>query len=365
MAAPVQLGEGGSFRLDLLRLLLVAQVVLGHYAMLGYPPFGQLDLSQPDQLFAGLYRMAAQFGPQAAVVFVAMSGFFLVPRLVAIAQAAGGDGQLARFLVRFLGRRLQRIYPTLVAAIALTALCDLLSTRLPGGRAVMRNTVGFDLAGDASWPTALANLLSLQPTFSPSFGSNGPLWTLGYIVQYYVVGAMLAALWRKSHWLALLCLAALSAAALVWRPEWLLLFGAWVVCGLVAHWRVRTGRGIAAVLAAGTVLFVAAGPMPPLPATIVAALASPLLLISLASPWPHDPRRRLRMPPLLREVPFPLYAFHFPLAVLALVLLLPWRAASPASFTFAWPVLALGLMLPVAFGWQWVLARISRKGTAA
>lgn len=354
------MGEGGSFRLDLLRLFLVAQVVLGHYAMLAYPPFGQLDMGQPDQLFAALFRLGTQFGPQAAVVFVAMSGFFLVPRLAAIARAPAANSGLARFL----GGRLRRIYPTLVAAILLTALSDRLSTMLPGGRALMRNAVEFDLAGDSSWQVALGNLLSLQPTFSPSFGSNGPLWTLGYIVQFYLVGAALAAAWRKSPVLAALLALALCLAAAVWRLEWLVLFAAWAGCGLLASWRCRGGLMIAGVLAVGMVLFVVAAVLPQFPAAIVAALASLPLVTALASTWPGDARRRNPMPAVLREATFPIYAFHFPLAVLALVLLLPWRAGSPVAFTYAWPVVALALMLPIALGWQVLLVRLSRKGAS-
>lgn len=354
------LGQGGSFRLDLLRLFLVAQVVLGHYAMLAYAPFGQLDRSRPDQLFAALYRLATQFGPQAAVVFVAMSGLFLVPRLVAMASAPDQHGGLARFI----SGRLRRIYPTLVAAIALTALCDALSTRVPGGRDYMLHAVGYDLAGDARWQTALANLASLQPTFAKAFGSNGPLWTLGYIVQFYVIGALLAATWRKWPGAALVLVAGLMGTAAIWRPEWLIMFAAWSGCGLLAAWRCHGWLPICAALLLGTGLFVAAAALPQMPAAIVAALASPPLLVGLASAWPSDRRRGRDLPLFLREVTFPLYAFHFPLAVMAMVLLLPWRQAAPASFTFAWPVLALAVVLPVAFGWQLLLARLTRRVAA-
>ena len=217
---PPVFAAAASTRLEALRLFLVAQVMLGHYAMIAFPPFPTLNLAAPADLFVALYRLVTRFGGEAAFVFVCISGFLLGPRLLASGLKRPGSDPIPQFLKA----RLRRIYPTLLAAIALTALCDSIALRLLDAEPLYRRAATYDAVAALNWQAALGNLLSLQPTFAGAFGSNGPLWTLGYIVQFYCAAALLATCLQHGRVLAGTALVAMLAAGFVWHPEWSLLF---------------------------------------------------------------------------------------------------------------------------------------------
>jgi len=77
----------------------------------------------------------------------------------------------------FLIRRFIRIYPTFVAAIGLTYICDMI-TRAYGIHQRL---------GDLSLSTFFWNIVAFQGVFAVPFGSNGPLWSLAVEVQFYIV----------------------------------------------------------------------------------------------------------------------------------------------------------------------------------
>lgn len=369
---PPEFSRAASVRLDLLRLVLVAQVVLGHVAGIAYPRFAELDLARLADRFVLVWRMVTRFGIQAAVVFICISGFFLGPRLLEAVVKVPGAQPIGAFLLA----RLRRIYPTLIIALALTLACDLVGQALPGGEAIYRRTppydfTPYDFTEMLTLPVALANLLSLQPTFSPAFGSNGPLWTLGYIVQFYVAAAALAAAFGRSSRLGLALLAVLLGAGLVWKPEWGLLFGCWLACGMMRWWPARSARsGLAALLGAGG-LIVAANLLGALHDPLLSAwisvlfsgLAGALLLFAVQAPYAGQGPLRLPRPlAALNQASYPVYALHYPVLVLVFTALLPhWDGAS-LSFRLAFPALALALVLVLAFVWQAALERLLPGG---
>jgi peptidoglycan/LPS O-acetylase OafA/YrhL len=81
-------------------------------------------------------------------------------------------------LREYYARRLWRIYPTLFAALVLTAACDYLVKST--------NPAGSDL-GNNSVSCFIANLLTLQNISAPTYGCNGPLWTLSIELHFYFV----------------------------------------------------------------------------------------------------------------------------------------------------------------------------------
>lgn len=87
------------------------------------------------------------------------------------------NGKLAFSSSQFLLRRLIRIYPTFLAAILLTLVCDHFT----------RSVVEHDKLGDTSFWSLLANIAAVQGVFAPPFGSNGPLWSLAIEIQFYAV----------------------------------------------------------------------------------------------------------------------------------------------------------------------------------
>lgn len=338
----------------MLRLVLVLQVVFGHYAIFAYPTFDALDLSVPADALVATYRLTTRFGAEAAYVFVALSGYFLVGRLVDIGRGSNDN------VILFLKRRLARIYPTLLAAIVLTLLCDLAATRLLDGEQLYRTVAGYDMVAALNWRSGLGNVLSLQPTFAGPFGSNGPLWTLGYIVQFYAIGAGLAALARHSVPAMWVVFVVLLLSGLWWNPQGALLFLAWAGCGLLArHSGLGGGKGVAAIVT-GVVMFVIANPLPTLASVVLCGIASALMLAGLKGA--HQNKNSGggsggggAVLLAIRQASYPLYAFHFP--VTALLWTLMRDVPDTMFWRLAWPIVALLPAIALALAWQTLLDR--------
>lgn len=126
-------------------------------------------------------------------------------------------------LPEYVRRRLVRIYPVLLAALVLTAALDSVSRpRAPKYFA--------DIDDGAT--CFLGNLASVQNILVPSFGSNGPLWTLAVELHFYAIYPLLFLLLRRWSPLAVLgmtllvsaaswaALAALGSTATVFLPYW-------------------------------------------------------------------------------------------------------------------------------------------------
>lgn len=350
-----------SARLDLLRLLLVLQVLLGHYAMIAYPPFPSLDPGRAADLFVGAYRLVTRFGGEAAFVFVGISGFLLGPRLVEIGLGQPGGGAGA-----FLKARLIRIYPTLVAALLLTAACDLIGIGVLGAEPLYRVVPTYDAVARLSWAAALGNLLSLQPVFADAFGSNGPLWTLGYIVQFYLVGALLAVALRFRRWAAAALLAGLLGAGFAIEPQWSLLLCTWLGCAIMRWFPARNRIGGWLGLMLGLTCLVIGNLLPDGPDVIAAGLAGMAWLAAVQAPLGTAAPDRLPRPlAALGAASYALYAFHYPIAMLLYAALLPLWPEPGLGFRLAWPVLAAGPAVALAIGWQALLARWLPRRIAA
>lgn len=348
------LSAAGSSRIDMLRLALVGQVLLGHYAMIAYPRFPDLDFGRAADVYVGLFRLVSRFGSQAAFVFVCISGYFLVPRLLATALKVAGAEPIGAFLLG----RLKRIYPTLVAALALTLICDAAGIWGLGAEPFYRRFGVYDAVAALDWRTGLGNLLSLQPTWSDAFGTNGPLWTLGYIVQFYCIGALLAEALRRGRRTGLAVALAIIALGLAFAPVWLLVLACWLSCALV-RWIKPAGRKQAWLeLLLGLGLFVAANRLPVNLGIMACGISGCLWLHALNSDLPV--RRLVQLPPALQRLnaaSFGIYAFHFPLAVLAYAAIAPHVDTAGLLFRVAWPVIAAAPVIVLAFQWQNLMQR--------
>ncbi|WP_336985433.1 acyltransferase family protein [Altererythrobacter aquiaggeris] len=358
---PSPLSRAASRRLDWFKLLLVAQVALGHYAMLAYPQFPELDFGRTTDVFVAGYRLVTRFGAQAAYAFVCLSGYFLIARLILIASDRGDGHSATTFLVQ----RLRRIYPTLVAAIALTFVCDWSGIYALDAGALYRNFANYDAVAALNAGSALGNLASLQPTFVSAFGSNAPLWTLGYIVQFYVVGAALAAIAARSRLIAGVLAIAIMLVAVLFRPEWAMLFAGWTACGAVRYFS-KPARGTGLItLVAGLLLFVFANLLPALWSIAICIAATSLSVFGLGASFSGDQAKNYRANGWLAGVSdasYPIYAFHFPVAVLTLAALPAFIDKDSLILRMAWPMVAATPALILSLLWQRSLRRWLPEG---
>jgi peptidoglycan/LPS O-acetylase OafA/YrhL len=84
-------------------------------------------------------------------------------------------------------RRGVRIYPTLIAALALTWLCDTVASRYGD----------HEKFGDLSAANLMANMLAVVGVVGSPYGSNGALWSLSIELQFYLVYPAALLIWGR------------------------------------------------------------------------------------------------------------------------------------------------------------------------
>ncbi len=169
-------------------------MVAEHARSLVFVDYG--DLQAPGLLAKAFYFLTG-FGHEAVMVFFVISGFLVGGKVWSLYQE--GRFEWRRYLVD----RVSRLYAVLFVALLLGAILDwvgylyfnkygLYSHGYQGAIAVFR-TAPIDQMG---WEYFLVNGLFLQTILGPTYGSNGPLWSLAYEWWYYILFPLvLAAVW--------------------------------------------------------------------------------------------------------------------------------------------------------------------------
>ncbi len=207
--------------LDAFRGLAAIVVVAMHgrelfwVGMMPYLRAYPYDFSPPSLLaYAFAPLISGAIG--VSVLFV-LSGY-VIHRVQAQAMEAGPSEKVGKpfDVASFFLRRFIRIYPTLVLALIVTAICD----------AIARAYGGHPMILDHSAGTLVVNLLSLQGIFAQPYGSNSPLWSLAIEVQFYLVYPLALIVRRRlgsnQMMLAVMVFSATSAAAL--EPQHIVAF---------------------------------------------------------------------------------------------------------------------------------------------
>jgi peptidoglycan/LPS O-acetylase OafA/YrhL len=226
--------NAGALKEPLSQMLYVARwlgmlLVLSIHASAAFLNFNALTPeSTPPYVAIWRFLVNYAFGREALIGFFVMSGFLV------------GGPVLARlksqkpFLRAYFVHRIVRIYMVVIPAIALTFAFDTI------GRALFPPNYGAYAAFEGHYDPRyiLTNLLNLQGVIATHYGSNGPLWSVGYEFWYYMVfplflAPLIASLDQKRG-IILAALATLFCLAIslrqIWFPFGLTLWalGAWV-----------------------------------------------------------------------------------------------------------------------------------------
>ena len=366
----VQHGSRASAGLDAVRALAAFAVFAGHARntfFVDHP-----DLSAPGPATSAFY-FATGLGHQAVLVFFVLSGFF-IGQAVRARHLPGARWAWAPYLVD----RLSRLQIVLLPALLLTLACDLLGAHLlpalydgswPG------NVMALDVSARHGVDTFALNAVYLQTIAAPTFGSNGPLWSLAYELWYYLLFPLALRAVLTRSWRERLVSAALFAAAVAVVNEGILLYlPVWLAGALLTALPApRLPRAALAVLPWLTGAAVAAAL---LFARREGGLLGDYLLGAAVAAWVYAltaaprattpaPGRAARLAVTFAAFSYTLYAVHLPFVALLRAALgtspgAPLRATpSAGSYAIFLGVLALGL----AYGWA--VSRLTEARTPA
>lgn len=172
--------------MDLARALAALTVAAGHVRAFVFVDFGETaDLNVLWKVF----YLATGLGHQAVVIFFVLSGFLVGGNVCASVEQ--GSWSWPEYLVK----RLLRLWIVLLPALILTAYWDRIGMSLTHSplyhgdlNYLYHSTPKY---GDDrliySPSTFGLNLLFLQTIVAPTFGTNGPLWSLANEFWYYIL----------------------------------------------------------------------------------------------------------------------------------------------------------------------------------
>jgi peptidoglycan/LPS O-acetylase OafA/YrhL len=156
------------------------------------------------------------FGHQAVMVFFVLSGFLISSSIVQ--SLASGRWSWREYAIN----RSSRLYAVLIPGLLLGLLWDKLGISLFSASGVYSHPLkdfGSAIAqNQLTFSAFVGNLFFLQTILCPTFGSNGPLWSLANEFWYYVLFPLALAGgigWAKRTWPRAVTLTLLAACLTV------------------------------------------------------------------------------------------------------------------------------------------------------
>ena len=192
----------------------------------------------------GMYLLTG-FGHEAVVVFFVLSGFFIGTSVLGAKER--DDWSWRSYLLR----RFTRLYVVLVPALILTAAIDRAGIHLFGAHNVYGGSlsapyISWEDARLTSQPSSfLGNLLFLQGIAVAPYGTNGPLWSLGYEFWSYVLFPVLVFTFAARVPVRARVLGTVIASALIvfGSLKFVIWFGVWLLGAAVSRlWRPIASR---------------------------------------------------------------------------------------------------------------------------
>jgi peptidoglycan/LPS O-acetylase OafA/YrhL len=360
--------------INALRALAALVVVFSHVRTLFFRDYSQVPHSHP----AAAFYAAGSLGHGAVMVFFALSGFWVGGSVLRGFQRKG-------FSWREYGlRRGVRLWIVLLPALVLTGVLDHIGLAHLQNATAYQHASGYvdlptDLPSHLGATTAAGNAVFVQAIRSPTYGTNGPLWSLAYEFWFYLLFPLLLFVFTaKQSWRNRLVSAVVAAAiALLVGHTVLEYFLAWLL-GTVVAWRqdalrvwisrtntraVTALRALAVVALGATLLADKAHQT--YSVDFVVAAASALLLTTLVTDvqWRGSSGQLLRGFSRYAHSSYSVYAIHLPVAVILTAIIVPniddrW-SLGPGSL-----LAGAGLMVLLAFI-GWLFALVTEKRTDA
>lgn len=224
---PVALSASASAHLDVIRSVAAWAVMWGHLRAFFFADYDQLALRTPS--LKTLYFLTG-FGHQAVMVFFVLSGFLISSSI--LRSLSTGKWSWRGYAIS----RATRLYVVLIPGLLFGLLWDVLGKSLFASTGLytqpLRSFAGLIVQNELTARNFFGTLFFLQTIVCPSFGSNGPLWSIANEFWYYVLfplGLLAGYSWLKKSFApaALLTVAALGVS-LILGPEKMIGFLIWL-----------------------------------------------------------------------------------------------------------------------------------------
>lgn len=347
---------------DLFRFLAALIVVLEHARDLTW-------VSAPMAPDAGavykLIYLVTGFGHEAVIVFFILSGFW-------ISSTVDRRRHLPDFLSKYMIDRLTRLLIVLVPALVVGGSLDLLGAYGMDGqlyRVATGSTISDSVVSTLTPTVFVGNLAFLQTLVVPTFGSNGPLWSLAYEFWYYLwYPALLLSLTKRR----LSPFVASLIVALLW-PKLVPGFAVWLLGSVLYRLDSRRiGRatlpkavkwGMLGSSALASLVMLVASRMRFLgedSSTLLVGLSFFFLFWSILLLEPRFPRSMKALTKYGAASSFSIYVTHFPFVALVATVVLDGQRLYPSLLAVG----ILGAIILAAWAYGWLFSQATEAQTA-
>jgi peptidoglycan/LPS O-acetylase OafA/YrhL len=334
-------------------------------------------------VFARAFYFVTGYGHSAVVVFFVLSGYF-------VGGSVMRSFRHGRFTWRaYLTDRMTRLWIVLIPALFATLFWDVGGIRwgeqvyylgIEGNLALQR-----DVTTNLEASVFLCNAVFLQTIACPSYGSNGPLWSLANEFWYYLWAPVLLSFvllirHAKENFRlgftfgALVVMSVLMITSMAWAPELLPGFVVWLFGAAIAwtdHYRpVRSmPRGAVILALAALCGLLVLARMGRLSDVFLGLGFSVFILVLLWSGgWPASSNRIvsrvLAIGPILSNFSYSLYLTHFPLALFITSVTVRARSEYSLPGLLVFALLSIACYV-YAYGFYWVFERNTPRLRAA
>ena len=344
-----------SVNLDALRALAAFVVLFGHWRAMFFWDYWQLHATK---WFWYLPDIVGFAGHQAVIVFFVLSGYLIGK---AVLRKVNSNSWSWR---EYLLHRVTRLWIVLIPALLLCALWDTIgihSHAAPGlynGSLLAVNYETLNVIRRHTVGGFFSNLFFLQGTATPTYGSDGPLWSLANEFWYYLLFpcALMAIRYEESLRSRILHTVGFAAMVLLISPGILVLFPCWLVGVAAAYfrWPEIPGRLRPWIIAGYVVVFLYLAKAQYLPEPLsdyVLADATLLLMMTLLS-YRSKARESIwsRLSRRSAGFSYTLYLVHFPFLTLVAAFVIHDQRWKPTLAHTAMGVAILGMTVAYAYG---------------
>lgn len=333
-----------SVNLDALRALAAATVLLSHWRALLFVDYSELHA---HKLLLAVPYIVSGAGHQAVIIFFVLSGYLIGSSVVRNVRRGRWDWR------EYVFQRLTRLWIVLIPALLLCAVVDGVGIASHAAPLLyhgqVKNYVTPDVAAVRGVREFFGNMFFLQQTSTPTYGSDGPLWSLANEFWYYLMfPCALIAIRRGARWwsrvlhgLALVLMLVLLSHAIVE------LFPAWLAGAALAFVDLpEIPRWLRPVLICGYVpVFFFFAKAHFIPATLsdylLTAATVPLVLCLLSYRSASGESGWVRLARRSAGCSYTVYLVHVPFLTLAAALLVHDRRWQPGAGPFG---MALGVL---------------------
>jgi peptidoglycan/LPS O-acetylase OafA/YrhL len=221
------LSVANSAHLDCIRSVAASAVMWGHLRALFFMDFH--ELTRHNSLLQVVYFLTG-FGHQAVMVFFVLSGFLISSSI--LRSQASGTWSWAEYAIS----RATRLYVVLIPGLLFGTLWDSLGKSLFASSGLyslpLTNFNGLVVQNALTAGNFFGNLFFLQTIACPTYGSNGPLWSISNEFWYYVLfplGLLASLTWSKRNFVpAMVLTGPVLLISVILGPEKMIGFLVWM-----------------------------------------------------------------------------------------------------------------------------------------